>query len=256
MCLIIFAYRTHPDYLLVLAANRDEFYDRPALGARFWEDCPGLLAGKDLKGGGTWMGVHESGRYAALTNYRAIETRLPDAPSRGLLVRQYLEQGKSAESFPRMLKNSEDYNGFNFLAGDRDSLYHFSNQSNRLTRIQPGIHGISNALMDTPWSKVHHSKKQMNSLIETDSVTEESLFGMLLNRETYPGDSLPETGLPPELEKAVSPVFIQTPDYGTRCSTLLFISHDGEVRFTERVYRPGTGIVAEENRYSFEFDSL
>lgn len=252
MCLIVFACQAVPGYRLVLAANRDEFYERPTLPARFRGENSEILAGKDLVAGGTWLGIHKKGCYAALTNYRDMSSHNPDAKSRGHLVKNYLENDKGTKKYLESIHNAADYNGFNLIAGDPKGLYHFTNQTMKTTRIQPGIHGISNAVLNTPWPKVKQSKEKFQELIENRTLSEEKLFKLLLNTKTYPEESLPKTGLPAEMEKSVSSIFIISPDYGTRCSTILFIKDDGSVRFVERTFFPGTSDIEEETGYDFK----
>jgi len=219
MCLIVFAYQTIPGYRLILAANRDEFYDRPSLPAGFREDNPDILSGTDLVAGGTWLGMNIRGRFAALTNYRDINSHNPEAKSRGHLIKDYLEYPLNASKYVENIQNATGYNGFNLIAGDRKEFYHFSNQTMKATKIEPGIHGISNALLNTPWPKVEESKKNLRNLIEKRDLSEMNLFKLLLSTKTYPEDSLPRTGLSPAMEKSVSSIFIKTSDYGTRCSS-------------------------------------
>lgn len=252
MCLIVFGYRNVPDYYLVMAANRDEFYERPTRSARFWKSNPDLLAGKDLKAGGTWLGIRKNGRFAAITNYRDMNSYDPHAKSRGKLVSGYLKSEDSPKKYLSQLQqNAGEYNGFNLLVGDLSGFYHYSNRENRINLIKPGIHGISNALLNTAWPKVEESKDKFSTYTHEQKLTESNLFDLLLNKKTWPVQELPETGLTDEMEKAVSACFIQSPDYGTRCSTLIFIKYDGTVRFVERVYEPGTERVSEENGYDF-----
>lgn len=254
MCLLVFAYNTHPDYYLILAANRDEFYERPTRSARFWPDSPSILAGKDLVGGGTWLGLHRDGRIAALTNHRDLTDHNPDAKSRGELVTDFLESRIEPVDYLADLNASKDpYNGYNLIAGTLSTLCHYSNREKRVNRITPGIHGISNAFLDTPWPKVKRAREELSVLIENGNLSEQALFHMLGDEETFPSVQLPDTGLEPEMEKAVSSCFIRTTDYGTRCSTLLFVSYQGEVRFVERIFTPGTNIVTEENGFDFRF---
>ncbi len=251
MCLIVFGYKTIPGYRLILAANRDEFYERPTRAARFWDSDPFLLAGKDQVAGGTWLGVHKNGRIAALTNYRKMGFHNPDARSRGHLVTAFLQSRRPAGEFLSTFPDPESYNGFNLLAADAQSFYHYSNITSRSTPVEPGIHGISNALMNTPWPKVEKAKQEFRKLMISNSLDEENLFRILANSDTYPSDQLPDTGLSPEMEKAVSAIFIRTEEYGTRCSTVVRIQDNGDVRFTERIFQPGTTRIEEEN--SFEF---
>ncbi|MEX2601479.1 MAG: NRDE family protein, partial [Balneolaceae bacterium] len=142
---------------------------------------------------------------------------------------------------------------YNLIAGTLSSLCHYSNREKSVNRITPGIHGISNAFLNTPWPKVERAKKRFSELIQNGKLTENELFHLLSDQERFPPEQLPDTGLEPELERAVSSCFIKTADYGTRCSTLLFVTHHGEVRFVERVFAPGTNNVTEENGYDFRF---
>lgn len=177
MCLITFSYKNHPFYKLIVAANRDEFYQRPTRAAQFWTDeqLPDILAGKDLKANGTWMGVSKTGRWGALTNYRDPSNINENAPSRGDLVLDYLKSDSNERAYLKEIKdNGKKYNGFNLLIGGKDSLYHFSNETNSIKEIEPGIHGVSNALLDTNWPKLDHAKKNWKELLQIVSLTETS----------------------------------------------------------------------------------
>ncbi len=256
MCLITFAYKVHPKYKLILAANRDEFYERPTRKAQFWEeeDLPGLLAGKDLKAGGTWMGTHTSGRWGALTNYRDPSLVRENPPSRGELVVNFLMSNDAAQEHLEERKSgTEEYNGYNLLLGDRNKAFHYSNVSNKITELAPGIHGVSNALLDTSWPKLNQAKRDLQSAIEKEELELESLFQLLKNEHKPPEDQLPDTGIPKEWEKAVSSVFIKTETYGTRCSTLLLIDHNEQATFVERRYNPKTSEIMEENLFNFAY---
>jgi len=253
MCLIAFSYDDHPKYKLILAANRDEFYERPTRAARFWSEKPDILAGKDLKAGGTWMGIHKDGRWGALTNYRDPSIQKENPPSRGELVLNYLDEGHTAIDFIRSIElKSNAYNGFNLLLGDSSGIYHFSNQSEGITMAKPGIHGISNALLDTPWPKLTLAKSGLKEIISKPDFKREELFELLKNDAKAPDDKLPDTGIPYEWEKTVSAMFIKSQNYGTRCSTILLIDYDGEVEFTERRFIKNTGEALETNTFSFE----
>ena len=254
MCLIVFAYKTHPEYKLILAANRDEFYARPTRAAGFWEqeDCPNLLAGKDLEAGGTWMGVTKDGKWSALTNYRDFSMHRENPPSRGELVLNYLKGEASPKSYLEGLQpRAKEYNGFNILVNDENRLLHYSNYSDEITEIGAGVHGLSNALLNTPWRKLELAKADLKQAVDHEHLDKEELFALLRNDQPAPDEELPETGLPFELEKAVSSVFIKTDNYGTRCSTLLLIKNDGSTEFTERRFNAGTGEVKEENSFVF-----
>ena len=160
MCLVVFAHNSHPNYKFIFAANRDEFYDRPTEQADFWEDQPELLAGKDLKADGTWMGITKSGKFAAITNYRDLSNIKEDAPTRGMLVTNFLIGNLNSEEYYNSVKGElSKYNGFNLILGDIDNLYYFSTHTEGLRKLDPGVHGLSNAVLDTPWPKVEKSKK-------------------------------------------------------------------------------------------------
>jgi uncharacterized protein with NRDE domain len=251
MCLIVFGYDIHPDYKLIFAGNRDEFYQRPAVKAHFWDDKPEILGGRDAKAGGTWLGVNRSGEFAAITNYRDIPRHDPNAKSRGHIITDYLSGKMSWNDYLQDLhQNDEIYNGYNLIAGDLNGMGHYSNYENEVNVIKPGVHGISNALLNTPWFKVEKAKDRFEHLLNTGSLDDESLFSLLTDSEKAVTSELPETGLEPEMEKAVSSIFIKTPDYGSRCSTLLYIKRDGTVRFVERSYHPQTS----KPEYTEEFE--
>ncbi|MBO6587323.1 MAG: NRDE family protein [Gracilimonas sp.] len=253
MCLITFAYKAHPKYDLILAGNRDEFYGRPTRKAQFWTDegKPNILAGKDLEAGGTWLGVNKDGRWSALTNYRDPSIKKEDPPSRGEIVLDYLKNQQTAMDYLAGLsKKAELYNGFNLLVWDHKDFYHYSNQNKKVSRIEPGIHGLSNALLDTPWPKLERANQQLKTIISEDNFDKEELFKLLADERKAPDTELPVTGIPKELEKAVSSIFIKTENYGSRCSTVLLIDKEGTIDFTERRFKPGTTQVEGEQHFS------
>jgi len=236
MCLILLACNAHPDYRLILAANRDEFFARPTAPARFWEDAPQILAGRDLKENGTWLGMTRNGRIAALTNYRAPETERRDAPSRGTLVSGFLHGPMKVEEYLEFLRREgAAYNGFNLIFGDMKQLCWFSNRGGKPQLLRPGIHGLSNHLLDTPWPKVSRGKAALELLVSHGkAVQSEALFSILADRSIPPDDLLPNTGVGIELERVLSPLFISTTAYGTRSSTVILIDREGRVTFIER----------------------
>ena len=253
MCLIVFSLRSHEKYPLILAGNRDEFYERPARPAKFWENNPNLLAGIDIKGGGTWMGVTTCGKLGALTNYRDLTNIKENAPTRGSIVTDYLTGTKPAPVFLETLnENAQKFNGFNVLAGTPDSFFHYSNETRKITEIESGIHGISNAVLNTPWPKVEKAKEDLRNILRNDHIDTEELFSLLKSKKTYPLEILPNTGLPDEKEKAVSAAYIKTEDYGTRCSTIILMDQNGEVTFIERTYDPKTENITTEKYYNFQ----
>jgi uncharacterized protein with NRDE domain len=242
MCLLVLAYRTRADCPLLLAANRDEFHDRPAAPAQFWPEAPRLLAGRDLLAGGTWLGVTRDGRFAAVTNYREARTVTPPPRSRGDLVRDYLLAPASAGEYVQSLPaQATDYGGFNLLCGDRQSLWWYSNRSGPPRRLAPGIYGLSNDLLDTPWPKVQASKAALAGLYKDGAPPANALLDLLQDRRTHPAPADPAIGLDTALAQALSAIFIDTPRYGTRCSTVLRMSADGRVEFVERRHAPERG---------------
>jgi uncharacterized protein with NRDE domain len=237
MCLILFAWKVHENFPLILTANRDEFYVRPTAPAAFWEDTAGLLAGRDLQKGGTWLGITREGRLAALTNYRDPATLKDGAPSRGKLVSDFLRGQRTPEAyFHRLSPRAARYNGFSLLVGNPDELNYFSNRGAQI-RMLPGIHGMSNHLLDTPWPKVERGKQALGELLGREKApSPEALLDLLADRSRPPDDRLPVTGVGLEWERVLSPVFIESPVYGTRSSTVLIIDRKGRVTFVERVF--------------------
>jgi uncharacterized protein with NRDE domain len=240
MCLILFAWKMHENFPLVLAANRDEFYERPSAPAAFWEEAPDLLAGRDLREGGTWLGITRKGRLAALTNYRDPKSLKTGAPSRGRLVSDYLRSREIPEAYlHRIAPDADRFNGFNLLVGDPGDLFCFSNRGIR-ERLDPGIYGLSNHLLDTPWPKVERGKSMLKDLLkEQKDPSPEALFALLADRTRPPDDLLPDTGVGLAWERVLSPLFIESPVYGTRSSTALLIDRRGGVTFAERVFNGG-----------------
>ena len=235
MCLIIFAWKVIPGMPLIMAANRDEFYARPAAHADWWNDHPKIYAGRDLQGGGTWLGVTRDGRFAALTNVRAPSERRTDAPTRGQLVADYLAGNMSPQDYIAQIRpGCKAYNGFNLVLGDAHTLIWFSNRGDGDARngqpLEPGIYGLSNALLDAPWPKVLKTKAQFASLL-CQGAPDDAYFDMLADTTRAPDFRLPDTGVPLDLERVLSAVCIETPGYGTRTSTVvkLFPDSPGEL---------------------------
>jgi uncharacterized protein with NRDE domain len=252
MCLAVFAYRTDPDYPLVLATNRDEFYDREAEPAHYWDEHPNLLAGKDTKAGGTWLGITKNNRFAAITNYRDIGNIKQDAPSRGSLVKNFLTSGLSApDYYETVLPDLQKYNGFNLLLGTTDNLYYFNNQKPGLIRLQPGFHSLSNAFLNTSWPKTDRAVSDLKSAYQSGTPDKEQLLELLQNRERYPDPQLPDTGLSREMERVVSSIFITSDNYGTRCSTVIYSARSGDTEFTEITYEPGTTTPVHNATFQF-----
>ncbi len=250
MCLITFAYKTHPDYPFVLAANRDEFHKRPAKPVHLWDSEPPIIAGKDLKAGGTWMGLNAKGHIAALTNYRKLSEFKENAPSRGEIVTRFLQSYDNISAILEQIRQTADlYNGFNLIAGSIDDLYYITNKKDEIQSVEPGYHTVSNAFLNTPWPKSEWARNQLQSTMKNGVPDEEEIFRFLLDTRRYPMEKLPETGLPEDLEKAVSSVFIQTENYGTRCSSVIYMDTNGEITFVERSFKPGTKEIETEERH-------
>lgn len=255
MCLIAIAHHAHPQRPLVVAANRDEAYARPTQQAHFWDSQPQVLAGRDLEGGGTWLGIDRLGRFAAITNFREVGAHRNDAPTRGHLVSDFLSGDTKAEPYlQKIAEQAQRYNGFNLLLLDDSGLYYFSNRSadddSAPRRLGSGVYGLSNHLLDTPWPKVVLAKQGFARSIDAGEPLE-SMMEILRDTETAPDNALPSTGLGAERERLLSPIFIAAETYGTRCSTLLEISSTRRARFIERSFGPG-GAIGDAVEYRFD----
>jgi len=252
MCLITFAYKSHPKYKFILAANRDEFYARPTAVAHWWEDHPNILGGRDLEALGTWMAIHKNGRFAAVTNFRDIKNIKADARSRGELPVNFLLGKERPSVYSRHVHSEGDqYNGFNLITLDEE-ITHVSNYDGDAKLLDPGVYGLSNALLETPWPKVIRAKRAFNTLIQ-QSFSLEDLIEMMQDTETASDKDLPETGLDYAREKAISAMCIRTPDYGTCCSTAVTIDYAGNVVFLEKSYPVG-GRKEGEVKVEFKID--
>ncbi|GIO25577.1 NRDE family protein [Ornithinibacillus bavariensis] len=252
MCLILFQLQDHPSYKLILAANRDEAYDRPTKEASFWEDKPNILAGRDLLQMGTWLGITTEGRFAALTNYRHPDHMKSGKFSRGEITTNYLAGNESSRQYIEKLSQAKgNYLGFNLLVGNADGLVYYNNIEDKITKISPGTHGLSNHFLDTPWPKVEKGRTKLREYVnQTNQVSHEELFQILADSDEAQEELLPDTGIGLELEKKLSPLFIKMPDYGTRCSTVLTIDNSNHVAFTERTYI--SGVFHNEKKYNFQ----
>lgn len=256
MCLILIAIRSHPSYKLIIAGNRDEYHDRPTAQACFWKEAPELLAGKDLRAGGTWFGITKQGRIAGLTDYRDPALNKSHASSRGEVVRNFLLSRKNPVDYLNGLsQTAREYNGFNLIVGERDDYHWYSNIANRRKNLTPGIYGLSNHLLDTPWPKVISGKQALSRLIsENKDLSPEDFFTILSNTATARDKDLPATGIDLEWERTLSSTFIVSPDYGTLSSTVLMITPDDHVIFVEKSYG-STGDHASIIRQEFRIDS-
>lgn len=251
MCLILLSLRPDAQHALVVAANRDEWFQRPTAPAAFWPDAPHVLAGRDLEAKGTWLGVTRTGRFAALTNFRDAESRRTDLPSRGALVRDFLTSEVAPEAYLRSLREqAERYNGFSLLVADTRSVRYFSNRDGAARELPAGVYGLSNHLLDAPWPKVRTGKARLAAHLE-GHVSAERLLEILDDTHAAPDDALPRTGVSLEWERQLSPMRILAGAYGTRSSTVVLVSAEGEIDFLERSFDPSgaeSGIVRERFR--------
>ena len=236
MCLILFAWRAHPEHVLVVAANRDEYFERPASAADYWPDVPHILAGRDLSANGTSLGVTRNGRFASITNYRNPAERRPTAPSRGQLVADFLS-GTDAPGahFERVAPHAMQFNGYSMLACDGHEMACYSNREGMVRKVEAGVHGLSNHLLDTPWPKVLKGKEELGGLL-TRRFDPEAYLAMLGDSEPAHDRHLPDTGVGIERERQLSSIRILDGYYGTRCSSLFRLDRDGTAEFWERSY--------------------
>lgn len=255
MCIIAVSYRQHPDYPLLLAANRDEFFSRPTAAADWWAEQPDLLAGRDLQAGGSWLGVARNGRVAALTNFRDPATIKPNAPSRGELVSRFLCGAQAAPDFAAaLLPQLPAYNGFNLLLFDGKQLSYVSSTEQRAVTLPPGLHVVSNHVLDTPWPKVEKLKQGLRAHLAECNLDEAALFALLADQETPPDAHLPDTGVGLEWERRLASIFVRAPGYGTRASTLLRLQrHQAEL--VERSFG-ADGNATGERRFHFLLQSV
>lgn len=241
MCLIIFAHQVRPETPLIVAANRDEFHTRPSQPAAFWDDeyaATGILAGRDLVGGGTWLGITASGRFAAVTNIRDPSQAELKPRSRGELTRDFLAGTQSPGTYcDRLRAHFNEFAGFNLLVGDRESLYYVNNFAERIEALAPGIYGLSNGQINNDWPKVKLGRARLAQLLEDPGTLDsDNLLALMSDREAAADEQLPDTGIPRELERKLSSAFIVNSErhYGTCCSTAVIRSADGGLRFSER----------------------
>ena len=259
MCLVFLALNRHERFPFILAANRDEFHDRSAAPAHFWNKWPDVIAGQDLgirsMPPGTWLGMTRQGRIALITNYRDPMNIRAQARSRGELVSRFLtDPDTTTESFLKTLRDTgEDYNGFNLVFGNTSGLTWYSNHSRTPQHLTTGIFGLSNALLDSPWPKVDQGKERMHALLMKADPEPEEFFTLLADDTVYADHLLPETGVGIARERQLSSSFIRMDGYGTRCSTMIMCDKHGNVQFRERTFAPLTG-AAQEADYRFQIN--
>jgi uncharacterized protein with NRDE domain len=259
MCLILFSHKIHPNYRLILAANRDEFYTRPTAPLDYWAEYPDVLAGQDLKGNGTWLGVTRTGRIAALTNFREGRAPIQKAPSRGVLIRNYLTADSAPSHYLNEVRHiGHTYNGFNLITGDADGLFYYSNRTTRIHKLKPGLYGISNHLLDTSWPKVKNGKARLQGQLNgNEKIDPDKIFEILCDGSMPGDDELPDTGVGLQWERILSPLFITSSDYGTRSSSIVLIATSGRVSIRERTFlKTGNKIKKGKTRkFSFMINS-
>lgn len=254
MCLLIIACNCHPDYPLVLASNRDEFYCRKTEPLAFRGRGPDMLCGLDLEGGGTWLAAARSGRVAALTNVREPGRMKADAPSRGLLVSGCAASDQPLDQFlAALIRQPEQHNGFNLIAADRTGLYYCSNRTGSVCRLPAGLYGLSNHGLDTPWPKVTRAKELVAGVLAVRGALDAgALFDVLRDDAQPPDAALPDTGVGPVWERILAPIFIHSDSYGTRTSSLVLLDHSGNLRFIERTHGlPGSSDCPGTRELSF-----
>lgn len=249
MCLIVFAWKSHPDYKLILAANRDEFHGRPAQEAHWWPDLPDVLAGRDLQAGGTWLATARSGRFATVTNYREQQRARAGLRSRGEIATSFVSTDIDALTFVSSIAG-KSYAGVSVLAADRDNLCYMSNRGDEPISLAPGVYGLSNASLDTPWSKLTRSKEALTALIDSDNVNTTDLLRLLADKTPAASAEVESSDLPFKLARALTAPFIVADTYGTRCSTILLLANDGRVDFCERRFDP-RGARCGDSNFSF-----
>lgn len=249
MCLILVAHKVDEALPLVIAANRDEFHSRPTLKAGWWPDDKNILGGRDLQAGGTWLAVQRGGRFAAVTNYRDADAPPRGKRSRGFLVTRFMQNNVPPLEYVESI-NDEDYAGFNLLVSDGDALAYRSNRSSNRGELAPGVYGLGNATLDTPWEKVERSKAKLRSLLASGPVNETSLLNLLADRDKGPVDEVQSDRLPFATAHAITAPFIVLPEYGTRCSTVVTAGNDGKWSFLERRFS-AKGESNGESQFSF-----
>jgi len=260
MCLILLAWRAHPRYPLVVAANRDELHARPTAPLAPWDDAPGVVAGRDLEAGGTWLGLERRGRFAALTNHRDPRCAVPHAPSRGALVTDFLTgPAPAGEHIQRVFEGASRYNGFNLVLADARSAWWCSNRGGVPAPIPDGVHGISNGLLDEPWPKVVSGRDGLATALAAALANgaepdREALLALLADRSVPADTELPDTGVGLARERALGPRFILDGSYGTRSSTVLTVDVAGRAWIVERTFDV-TGATVGERSHEMAFDA-
>ena len=239
MCTTLISYNLNSDYPIVIASNRDEFYDRPTLNAHFWDEYPNVIGGIDEKYLGTWLGITLEGKIGILTNYRDPANYRKNLKSRGILLKNFLTTNISIDSFSKTLMNEKNaYNGYNIIFGDVNKLVYYSNIENKIKMLSSGIYGLSNAFLNTPWPKVEKGKELLGSELKKIKPNQDNIMNILKNDDFPSDDELPDTGIGLEYERLLSSIFVRSSKYGTRSSIVIMIDKQFNVNFVEDVYEP------------------
>jgi uncharacterized protein with NRDE domain len=250
VCLVILAWQQHPDFPLVVAGNRDEFHSRPTKGLHWWPDKPDIVGGRDLQAAGTWLALNRNGRFATVTNYRDAQLPKGHLRSRGHLVTGFLDSSDPAMEYLSRIDGAA-YAGFNLLVSDGASLAWFSNRSDSPRILPPGIYGLSNALLDSPWHKVVRARSALQRLISEDKVNATELLRILDDRSKAPVSEVEADRLPFATAHAISAPFIVLPDYGTRSSTVALCDSAGKWCLQERRFDP-SGVLTGDTSLRFD----
>ena len=233
MCILFLAVKRHAKYPLIICANRDEFHQRPTEKMHIWSD-KNILAGKDIEAGGTWLGLSTDRKFSAVTNFRLATAITPHKKSRGHLVLNALEQLPEPQSLE---ESSISYNGYNLVFGELDALKCFDSINQKTHDISQGFHSISNGALDDVWPKMAHGQGLLEELISTtDDIQVEQLFALMENQQQADESELPNTGLEPHWEKLLSSIFITSPEYGTRATSIIMVDQAGNIEIFDRGY--------------------
>lgn len=256
MCLVFFSWKHHAEYPLIFASNRDEFFGRPTRDAHPWEEDSKVLGGKDLKEGGTWLGISRRGRFSAITNYRDLKNIKHDAPSRGQLTKHFLLGEKDPLTYLFNIEKPTQYNGFNLLVSDFRDFGYYSNYEGKIRILSSGIYGLSNHLLDTPWPKVKDGKKEFAEITSSGNIDTEQIFDVLYHKQPAPIELLPDTGIGEARELMLSSRFIysQEENYGTNSSTVILVDKKGVATFFERRYSDGKPVA--ESEFGFQLQGF
>jgi uncharacterized protein with NRDE domain len=240
MCLLAVAWNVHPRWRLLLAGNRDEAHERPTAALARWADHPGVLAGRDLRSGGTWAGIDRTGRMAVVTNVRDPRIVLPQAPSRGALAADFLAGDESAAAWADAVqRRAPAYAPFNLILADgQDAVFLSNYPAPRQVRLSPGVYGLSNGDLDEPWPKTVRLRQVLSDWVARDESEPDTLWRALADEHLAEDSALPDTGIGLSRERLLSAAFIRNPIYGTRASTIIAIDHPGQGWISERRFAP------------------